>query len=87
MIRRWADLERAFFNHFEGAYTKPGTSWDLLGCKCRTSETLHDYIKCFTQRKNKLEDVPDASIITSFSAGIDSEPLIQDIGRRKNISL
>jgi hypothetical protein len=48
---------------------------------------LRDYIKRFTQRKNKLEDVPDTSIITAFTTGIDNEPLIQDIGRRKNISL
>jgi hypothetical protein len=39
------------------------------------------------QRKNKLEEVPDASIVTAFTAGVDSEPLIRDIGRRKNISL
>ena len=43
-IKRWADLEKAFCNHFEGAYTKPGTSWDLLGCKHKTDESLHDYI-------------------------------------------
>ena len=49
--------------------------------------SLRDYIKCFTQRKNKLKDVPDASIVTAFTAGIDSEPLIWDIGRRKSISL
>jgi hypothetical protein len=27
------------------------------------------------------------SIVTAFTAGVDSEPLIRDIGRRKNISL
>jgi hypothetical protein len=75
-----ADLEKAFCNHFEGAYTKLGTSWDLLGCKRKTGESLHDCIKRFTQCKNKLEDVPNASIITAFTASIDSEPLIQDIG-------
>ena len=47
-IKRWADLEKAFCNHFEGAYTKPGTSWDLLECKRKTGESLYDYIKCFT---------------------------------------
>jgi hypothetical protein len=86
-MRQWADLKKAFYNHFEGAYTKPGTSWDLLGCKRKTSESLRDYIKCFTQHKNKLEDIPNAGIITAFTAGIDSKPLIWDIGRRKNISL
>jgi hypothetical protein len=79
-IKRWADLKKAFCNHFEGAYTKPGTSWALLGCKRKTSESLRDYIKCFTQRKNKLEVVLDASIITAFTTGVDSEPLIRDIG-------
>ena len=79
-IKRWADLKKAFYNHFEVAYTKPDTSWDLLGCKSKTGESLCDYIKLFTQRKNKLEDIPDASIITAFTADIDSKPLIQDIG-------
>ena len=79
-IRRWANLEKASCNLFEGAYTKPGTSWDLLGYKRKTGESLHDYIKHFTQRKNKLEDVPDASIVTAFTASVDSEPLIWDIG-------
>jgi hypothetical protein len=86
-IKRWVDLEKAFCNHFEGAYTKSSTSWDLLGCKHKTSESLRDYIKCFTQRKNKIEDAPDVSIVTAFTASVDREPLIQDIGRRKNISL
>jgi hypothetical protein len=76
MIKRWADLEKAFCNHFEGAYTKPGTSWDLLGCKCKTGKSLCDYKKHFTQRKNKLEDVPNASIIIAFTTGVDTEPLI-----------
>ena len=47
-IKRWSDLEREFYNHFEGDYTKPGTSWDLLGCKCKTGESLRDYFKRFT---------------------------------------
>jgi hypothetical protein len=86
-IKWWADLERAFCNHFEGAFTKLATSWDLLGCNRKTSKSLCDYIKCFTQCKNKLEDVPNASIVTAFTAGVDNEPLIRDIGQRKNSSL
>ena len=86
-IKQWADLEKALCNHFEGAYTKPTTSYDLLGCKRKTSESLRDYIKRFTQRKNKLEDVFDARIIIAFTTSVDSKPLIRDIGRRKNISL
>jgi hypothetical protein len=39
------------------------------------------------QRKNKLKDILNASIITTIVAGVDSKPLIRDIGRRKNISL
>ena len=86
-IKQWANLERALYNHFEGVYTKPSTSWNLLGCKRKISESLRDYIKRFTQRKNKLEDVSDARIIIAFTTGVDSKPLIRDIGRRKNISL
>jgi hypothetical protein len=53
---------------------------DLLGCKRKTGESLCDYIERFMQCKNKLEDVHDASIVIAFTASIDSEPLIQDIG-------
>jgi hypothetical protein len=31
MIKRWADLEKAFYNHFEGltlSQAPHGTSWD-----------------------------------------------------------
>ena len=47
-IKCWADLKCEFCNHFEAAYTKPGTSRDLLGCKCKADESLRDYIRHFT---------------------------------------
>jgi hypothetical protein len=86
-VKQWADLEREFCNHFEGltlSWACHGTSWDA---NARPVKAFVITSKSFTQRKNKLEDVPDASIVTAFTADVDSEALTQDIGRRKNISL
>jgi hypothetical protein len=47
-IKRWVDLKKTFCNHFEGDYTKTGSSWDLLGCEHKTDESLRDDIKRFT---------------------------------------
>jgi hypothetical protein len=58
-----------------------------LVCKRGADESILDYIKHFTQHKNKLKNIPDSSIITAFTAGIKSDALSQDIGRRKDISL
>jgi hypothetical protein len=80
-------LERAFCNHFEGANTKPGTSWDLMGCKREAVQSLGDYINRFMQRKNQLQEVSDSNIINAFTVGVKNEALIRDIGRKKNISI
>ena len=53
-IQDWSDHERLLINHFVGAYTKPGSMWELASYQCNKDESLWDNDKCFTQKKNKL---------------------------------
>jgi hypothetical protein len=59
-IKRWADLERKFYNHFEGAYTKPGTSSDanarLARASVITSNALHG-----TRTNSRMSPMPALS--------------------------
>lgn len=73
------DLEKKFISHFEGAYTKLGSTWQLAGCQCEKNETQRDYIKCFTRSKNEFHHVPENNVVHAFMGGVKSEEIIQEI--------
>lgn len=62
-----------------------GISWDAS--TKLINESVCDYIKRFTQRKNKLQEVPDSNIINAFIMSVKNETIVRDIGQKKNITV
>ena len=49
-IQSWADLREIFVGSFQVTYKRPGNPWDLKNCRQKADETLHEYIRCFSQQ-------------------------------------
>nr|CAB3502951.1 unnamed protein product [Digitaria exilis] len=56
-------------------------TWDLRGCKQKPSESLRDFIRCFSNRCTELPNITDAQIIHSFLESTTSYNLICKLGR------
>lgn len=68
-----ANLLRVFINHFNGAYTKAGSAWELMGCERNKGESLWDYVKRFACKKNELHNIPENKVVDEFMSGIKDE--------------
>ena len=78
-IRDWADLKRVFVENFQGAYVRPGNSWDLKSCQQEPNESLRDYIRMFSKQCHSLLDVVDADIVNAFLSGTTCKSLIHKL--------
>lgn len=76
-------MREAFVGNFQGTYVHPGNSWDLKNCKQKKGETLHDYIRRFSQKCNELLDVADEDVVTAFLSGTTCESLVHKLGWKK----
>ena len=81
-INSWADLEVYFVDNFQGTYNRPGNAWDLHSCVQGDNETLRDYIRRFSKKKNSLPNIREGDVITAFSNGVRSADLIHKIARK-----
>ena len=81
-INSWADLEVYFVDNFQGTYNRPGNAWDLHSCIQGDDETLRDYIRRFSKKKNSLPNIREGDVITAFSNGVRSADLIHKIARK-----
>ena len=81
-INSWADLEVHFVDNFQGTYNRPGNAWDLHSCTQGEDETLRDYIRRFSKKKNSLPNIREGDVITAFSNGVRSADLIHKIARK-----
>ena len=68
--------------NFQGTYKCPGNPWDLKNYRKKAGETLHGYIRHFSQQCNKLPNVVDADVIGAFLSGMTSESLVHKLGRK-----
>ena len=71
-----------FVGNFQGTYKRPGNPWDLKNYRQKADETLHGYIRRFSQQCNELPNVADADVIGAFLSGTTCESLIHKLGRR-----
>ena len=71
-----------FVGNFQGTYKRPGNPWDLKNCRQKVDETLHGYIRRFSQQCNELPNVADADMIGAFLSGTTYESLVHKLGCR-----
>lgn len=80
-IHDWVDLKKAFVGNFQGTYKRPESSWDLKRCIQKSGESLRDYIRRFSQKRNELPDATDADVVSAFTYGTTNEALVHELGR------
>nr|CAH66280.1 OSIGBa0116O04.2 [Oryza sativa] len=81
-IGSWAELRDHFIANFQGTFERPGTHFDLYNVIQKSGESLRDYIRCFSEQRNKISDITDDVIIAAFTKGIRHEDLVGKFGRK-----
>jgi hypothetical protein len=79
----WPELGRQFTANFESAYTRPGNETDLHVVRQRLGESLCSFIQWFSQVRNTIPHISNASIVVAFRQGVRDEKLathdVQDV--------
>ncbi|XP_066160037.1 uncharacterized protein [Oryza sativa Japonica Group] len=81
-IGSWAELHDNFIANFQGTFERPGTQFDPYNVIQKSRESLRDYIRHFSEQRNKISDITDDVIITAFTKGICHEELVGKFGRK-----
>nr|CAH66219.1 OSIGBa0157N01.5 [Oryza sativa] len=81
-IGSWAELRDHFITNFQGTFERPGTQFDLYNVIQKSGESLRDYIRRFSEQRNKISDITDDVIIVAFTKGIRHEDLVGKFGRK-----
>nr|AAT69666.1 putative polyprotein [Oryza sativa Japonica Group] len=81
-IGSWAELRDHFIANFQGTFERPGTHFDLYNIVQKSGESLRDYIRRFSEQRNKISDITDDVIIAAFTKGIRHEDLVDKFGRK-----
>nr|CAE03254.1 OSJNBa0011J08.9 [Oryza sativa Japonica Group] len=81
-IGSWAELHDHFIANFQGTFERPGTHFDLYNIIQKSGESLRDYIRRFSEQRNKISDITDDVIIAAFTKGIRHEDLVGKFGRK-----
>jgi hypothetical protein len=80
-IHNWDDLVSTFVGNFQGTYVHPGNSWDLRTCTQKPSESLRDFILCFSKRCTEPPSVAQSEIVHAFLEGTTCRDLMRELGR------
>nr|ABA97384.2 retrotransposon protein, putative, Ty3-gypsy subclass [Oryza sativa Japonica Group] len=81
-IGSWAELRDHFIANFQGTFERPGTQFDLYNVIQKSGESLRDYIRRFSEQRNKISDITDDVIIAAFTKSIRHEDLVGKFGRK-----
>nr|AAL58168.1 putative gag-pol protein [Oryza sativa Japonica Group] len=80
-IGSWAELRDHFITNFQGTFERPGTH-ELYNVIKKPGESLRDYIRRFSEQRNKISDITDDVIIATFTKGVRHELLVGKFGRK-----
>nr|ABA94361.1 retrotransposon protein, putative, Ty3-gypsy subclass [Oryza sativa Japonica Group] len=81
-IGSWAELREHFITNFQGTFERLGTQFELYNVIKKPGESLRDYIRRFSEQRNKISDITDDVIIAAFTKGICHEDLVGKFGRK-----
>nr|CAE04437.2 OSJNBa0018J19.4 [Oryza sativa Japonica Group] len=81
-IGSWAELRDHFIANFQGTFERPSTHFDLYNIVQKSGESLREYIRRFSEQRNKISNITDDVIIAAFTKGIRHEDLVGKFGRK-----
>jgi hypothetical protein len=65
----WPELCCQFTANFESAYARPGNETDLHTVQQRPGVSLHSFKQRFSQVRNTIPRISNASVVVAFSRG------------------
>jgi hypothetical protein len=75
----WPDLCRQFTANFESAYARPGNETDLHAVQQRPGESLRSFIQRFSQVRNTIPRISNASVVVAFRQGVRDEKMLEKL--------
>jgi hypothetical protein len=78
-LHSWSELCRQFTANFESAYARPGNETDLHAIQQRPRESLRSFIQRFSQVRNTIPCISNASVVVSFRQGVRDEKMLEKL--------
>ena len=69
-IRSWDDLKKVFTDNYMATCKQTNTKYDLEKLPKSSGESLHDFIRCFSETRNYVPNITDAEAIAAFTKGL-----------------
>jgi hypothetical protein len=68
-LHSWLELWHQFTANFESAYARSGNETDLHTIQQRPGETLCSFVQRFSQVRNTIPHISNASVVVAFCQG------------------
>jgi hypothetical protein len=78
-LHSWSELCHQFTANFESAYARPGNEADLHTIQQRPGESLHSFIQRFSQVRNTIPHISNASVVVAFRQGVKDEKMLEKL--------
>jgi hypothetical protein len=75
----WSELCHQFTANFESAYARPGNENDLYAVQQRLGESLRSFIQQFSQVRNTIPRISNASVVVAFCQGVQDEKMLEKL--------
>jgi hypothetical protein len=78
-LHSWSELCRQFTANFESAYARPSNETDLHAIQQRPGESLHSFVQRFSQVRNTIPRISNASVVFAFCQGVGDENMLEKL--------
>jgi hypothetical protein len=75
----WKELCCQFTANFESAYARPGNEVDLHAMQHRSGESLRSFIQRFSQVRNTILRISNASVVVAFRQSVRDEKMLEKL--------
>jgi hypothetical protein len=76
-LHSWLELCRLFTANFESSYARPSNETDLHAIQQRPRETLRSFVQRFSQVRNTIPRISNASVVVAFLQGVRDEKMLE----------
>jgi hypothetical protein len=78
-LHSWSELCHQFTANFESAYARPGNETDHHTIQQRSGESLHSFVQRFSQVRNTIHRIFNASVVVAFRQGVRDEKMLEKL--------
>jgi hypothetical protein len=78
-LHSWSELCHQFTANFESTYARPGNETDLHAIQQRPRESLLSFVQRFSQVRNTIPRISNASVVVAFRQGVRDEKMLEKL--------